>query len=114
MAKHRDIGSKRVGELYRNMANTAQTHYCQFIAGFYAETLERRIVGDAGTEQRRRPLGRDAFWDPEHVVLIHGDAGRITTIGRRLAVTLIAVKGGCQPLIAILFLASAARLALAA
>ena len=86
----------------------------KFVACLEPEMLQRRIGGDAGAEQRRRALERNALRDREDVILVDGDAGRIAAIGRRLLVLLVAVIGERHADLAILLLARAAGLAAAA
>ena len=74
----------------------------------------RRIGGDAGAKQRRRALERNALRDPQHVILVDGDASGIAAIGRGLTVALVAVIGERHAGLAILLFARKAGLAFAA
>ena len=69
-------------ELHAHMAEPADAHNADLLAGARAPVAQRRPGGDAGAEQRR---GRGQVFfgvaDVEHEMLVHRDGGAIAAIG---------------------------------
>jgi hypothetical protein len=56
-------GAERLGELHTQVAQPADTHDADLLAGPGAVVRQRRVHRHAGAQQRRGDLGRDAVRD---------------------------------------------------
>ena len=98
-------GSHRLCNFNSDMTKTTEPENGNFISRFDAEMLQWRVGGDACTEKRCNPFKGHTGGYAKHVIFIHGDAGRVSAIGRRFAITFIPIVGGTHSLLAKLLLA---------
>ena len=82
------------------MAESAESQDCNVVSGFGTKTFERRVCGYTGTEERGHAFKLHSRRNSQDIILIHRNAGRVSTVGWCFAVLFIPVVGYTHPLFA--------------
>ena len=82
-----------VGEFYAHVAETAESHDADLLSVAHLPMAQRRIGGDAGTEQGSRGGQIQMLWHAQREGLIHDDAFGIAAVGDATGVLVGAVIG---------------------
>src|SRR6267142_3828352 len=114
MAKYGDMRANRFRKLHRHVPQTPEPHHRDVVASLYTEMPKRRVGRNSRAKQRRGTLERNALRHTKHIIFVDGYTRRVTAVGRRLTVTLVAIVGKNQPSLAVLFFAGLASFTLAA
>ena len=113
-AEDRHAGPKSPGQLHRHVAQAAEPHHADGMPLAYLVSLQRRIGGDPGAQQRRHAGQRHPLLDPKGNLFLDDDMSGVATLCGRRAVEFGAVVGVRDVLLTELLLARLARLALSA
>ena len=98
-----DVRPESLGKLHPHVAETTQSDDADFLPGTDFPVAHRRIGRDAGAEQRRGGGGIEIGGHPQHEVLRHDDALRITAERRRAEMLVGAAESHHHAVVAELF-----------
>jgi hypothetical protein len=107
------VRAHRVGQFDAHVAEAAKPDDADLLAGAGVPVAQRRIGGDAGTQQRRHGLEMIHVADAQHEFLVDDDVGGIAAVGV-LATERGPVVGAGEAVLAIILFTVLARVAVAA